>query len=677
MDSVEGVKGETLWPAGESGQQSLRARQPATGAWWSGVAIRYRLPTLVVVHAVLFTLALFCAFLLAYNFRWSVRRPEGVYFWASDLFVPLAALAVPIKVLVFFWAKQYRSSWRYVGLRDLFEVVGTSLVASFAFLTIYFLLENIWESAFGARLIDQDPVPRLRQSSVFLSDWAATIVFVCAAKVLVRFYYEELQPQRAGKPTRVLIVGAGDAGEGVLRELPRMRTERYACVGFLDDQVPELFGRIHNVEILGRTSQIREVCLAQDVQEVLIALPSATPKTIRALVERCEGAGVRFRTVPALADLIEGRVQVNRIRDVDIDDLLGREPVELDTHAIGRSLRDRRVLVTGAGGSIGSEMCRQIAGFEPERLILIEQAENSLFEIERELRKAHPGLRIVPYVGDIVDPARVEEVFSKERPSVVFHAAAHKHVPLMEQNPGEAVKNNVVGTMTIAETCLRFGVDRMVLISTDKAVNPTSVMGCSKRIAELFVQSLTGRGDTHFVTVRFGNVLGSSGSVVPIFKQQIAEGGPVTVTHPEMQRYFMTIPEAAQLVLQAGTMGKGGEIFMLHMGEPVRILDLARDMITLSGLRPGVDIDIVFTGKRAGEKLFEELSAKGEHIGDTGHPKIGIWKHRNEDGEPLREGIQRLIRAAQSHDAALLQSEMKSLVPEYAPESAAPCGTAL
>ncbi len=633
-----------------------------------GVVIRYRTALVVAVHAALFALALLAAFLLAYNFHWVVRSAEEKYVWFNDLYLPLLALALPLKLWVFQWTRQYRGSWRYVGLRDLFGVISASLAGTFLFLTAYFVLENVWQAATGRTLIDTWPGPNLPQSSVFSLDLAATIALVSAAKILVRFYYEDIQPQRAVNPRRALICGAGDAGEAVLRELLRMRRERYLCVGFLDDDAPQLHGRIHDVEILGRTSQIGEICKKFEIEEVLIALPKATPKQIRALVGQCEGTGVLFRTMPAVSDVIEGRVQVSRIRNVDIADLLGREPVELDTEQIGRQLRGKRVLVTGAGGSIGSEMCRQIAAFGPKRLILIEQAENNLFEIDRELRAAHAALDVVPYVADITDRARVGAIFDQERPTAVFHAAAHKHVPMMEINPGEAVKNNIGGTIVVADACLATGVEKMVMISTDKAVNPTSIMGCTKRVAEMYVQGLTGDGVTQFVTVRFGNVLGSSGSVVPIFQEQIARGGPVTVTHPDMTRFFMTIPEAAQLVLQAGTMGKGGEIYMLHMGEPVRIVELARDMITLSGLRPEIDIEIVFCGKRPGEKLFEELLSVGEDIGDTSHPKIMIWKHRPEDREAVHGGVERLTAMADTFTSGQIQAELKSIVPEYSPD---------
>ena len=640
-------------------------------------SVRYRTALVVTAHATLFAVALLSAFLLAYNFRWTISRAEGRYGWFFELYLPLLLISLPVKLFAFQWTGQYRGSWRYVGLRDLFGVIRSTLIGTFFFLIAYFLAEAASQRLAGGTLVGRMPAD-LRQSSVFLLDWAATVVFVSAARILVRFYYEDIQPQRASHVIRVLIAGADDAGEAVLRELLRMRPDRYHCVGFLDDEAAQLHGRIHDVEVLGRTARIREICAEHGVQEVFIALPRATPKTIRALVERCEGTGVRFRTIPAVTDLIEGRFQVSQIREVDITDLLGREPVQLDTDEIGRQLRGKRALVTGAGGSIGSEMCRQIAGFSPQRLILVERAENNLFEIDQELRRTHPKLSVVAYVADVGDVLRIERIVAEEKPSIVFHAAAHKHVPMMEANAGEAIKNNVGGTSVIADACQANGVGKMVMISTDKAVNPTSMMGTTKRVAEMYVQSVSGSAGTQYVTVRFGNVLGSSGSVVPIFRRQIAEGGPVTVTHPDMKRYFMSITEAAQLVLQAGTMGQGGEIYVLDMGEPVKVVDLARDMITLSGLRPGVDIDITFCGIRPGEKRFEELSREDEHIGDTAHPKIGIWKHRPEDPETVRRGVERLLSMADKNSNGEIQAELQRLVPEYAPsttQAASPEGT--
>jgi FlaA1/EpsC-like NDP-sugar epimerase len=369
--------------------------------------------------------------------------------------------------------------------------------------------------------------------------------------------------------------------------------------------------------------------------------------------------------VPSITDIASGKFTVSQIRDVDINDLLGREVVQLDLDLIEAYIRDKVILVTGAGGSIGSEMCRQVCNFAPKLLLLIEQAENPLFYVEQELHSQFPDIAMKAIICDITDRIRVEGLFERYNPEVVIHAAAHKHVPLMERNPGEAIKNNIVGTQTVADAADKWGTTNFVMISTDKAVNPTSIMGSSKRIAEMYIQDLSWTSKTHFVTVRFGNVLGSDGSVVPIFKKQIAEGGPVTVTHPEMKRYFMTIPEASQLVLQAATMGKGGEIFVLDMGEPVRIVDLARELITLSGFRPGEDIEMVFTGPRLGEKLFEELSIKGEDMQPTRHPKIGIWKNIPVNHDKIQAGINGLLDVAKGQDYNEIVQRIKELVPEY------------
>jgi FlaA1/EpsC-like NDP-sugar epimerase len=394
-------------------------------------------------------------------------------------------------------------------------------------------------------------------------------------------------------------------------------------------------------------------------------MPSATRAQIRRVVDLCQGVNLRFKTLPALADLIVGRTQVQQIRDVDINDLLGRVPVTLDEHEIAKFIEARVVMVTGAGGSIGSEMCRQIAQFKPKRLVLVEQAEQHLFDIDRELKANFPEIDIVPYIADIGDVQRIDHLFATERPTAVLHAAAHKHVPMMEHNPGEAVKNNIHGTRVIADAAIAHGCEKFVMISSDKAVNPTSIMGCTKRVAEMYIQGLDERADTQFVSVRFGNVLGSSGSAIPIFKEQIAKGGPVTVTHPDMVRYFMTIPEAAQLVLQAASMGRGGEIFVLDMGEPVRIVDLARDLITLSGFRPEEDIEITFVGIRPGEKLFEELAIEGEDVSRTAHPKIGIWQNRPVQWDDLNTAIKSLLDRADDITREETRTLLKEIVPEF------------
>jgi FlaA1/EpsC-like NDP-sugar epimerase len=397
-------------------------------------------------------------------------------------------------------------------------------------------------------------------------------------------------------------------------------------------------------------------------------MPSASPQQLRRVIHVCEGIKIKFQTVPSITDIASGKLRVSHIRPVEISDLLGkfgREEVQLDMDLIEAFARDKTILVTGAGGSIGSEMCRQLCNFNPKQLLLIEQAENPLFYIERELHKQFTEVNIKAIICNITDKVRVDEIFEEYKPQIVIHAAAHKHVPLMELNAGEAVKNNILGTQIVADAADNYGTSNFVMISTDKAVNPTGIMGSSKRIAEMYIQDLSRTSETHFVTVRFGNVLGSEGSVVPIFKKQIAEGGPVTITHPEMKRYFMTIPEASRLVLQAASMGKGGEIFVLDMGEPVKIVDLARQLITLSGFRPGEDIEMIFTGPRSGEKLFEELSIEGEDMQRTRHPKISIWKNIPMDRDRLRAGINELVTVAKTRTYSEIVREIKELVPEY------------
>lgn len=500
---------------------------------------------------------------------------------------------------------------------------------------------------------------------VIMLDLFTTIVILSAIRMVIRLYHEEyFSASRAGVK-RFLIVGAGDAGEALLREMMRIKAGEYEVVGFVDDDAVKKGLRIHGITVLGGVEELPRICEEKKIDEIGIAMPSASHHQLRRVVQVCQGTKIRFRTVPSITDIASGKLLVSQIRDVDINDLLGRDVVELDLDHIEAFLKDKVILVTGAGGSIGSEMCRQVCTFGPKLLLLVEQAENPLFFIERELRKDFEGVAIEALICDITDKERIEQLFVKYKPEVVIHAAAHKHVPLMEINPGEAIKNNVVGTMTVADASDRHGVDDFVMISTDKAVNPTSIMGSTKRVSEMYIQDLNSTSNTHFVTVRFGNVLGSNGSVVPIFKKQIADGGPVTVTHPEMCRYFMTIPEASRLVLQAATMGKGGEIFVLDMGEPVKIVELARELITLSGFRPGEDIEIEFSGMRPGEKLFEELSIEGEDMLPTDHSKIGVWNNIPKDRQALRNEISKLISIAQSQDHGKIVDVIKQLIPEY------------
>ncbi|MCG3127760.1 MAG: UDP-N-acetyl-alpha-D-glucosamine C6 dehydratase [Phycisphaerae bacterium] len=622
---------------------------------WTELMRTQRVWVSVASHLVLFALSWFLAFCLAYNFRFT--QPV----WFLDLFLPMLPLVVVVKLVIFHVRGLFHAWWRYVGLRDLFAVTQASWIC-------FLLIWAVYYATMNAYLLGIGPMPSAGQDfpdSVFLLDFAGTIALVCGARVAVRLYHEEIRPEGESNLPRLLILGAGDCGANVVREILRMPLLRYRVVGFLDDDTSKHRARIHGVEVLGPIADIKQLAEDRSVDEILIAMPSATKAQIRRVVELCQGTNIRFKTVPAMADLIAGKVSVSQFRNVEINDLLGRAPVALDATDIRAFISTRVVMVTGAGGSIGSEMCRQIASFGPQRLVLVERAEQHLFEIEQELRRSFPALNVVPCLCDIADARRVDQLFAAERPAAVYHAAAHKHVPMMEYNPGEAIKNNVAGTRVIADAAARHGCEKFVMVSTDKAVNPTSIMGASKRVAEMYIQGLDQRCDTQFVTVRFGNVLGSSGSVIPIFKEQIARGGPVTVTHPDMVRYFMTIPEAAQLVLQAGFMGRGGEIFVLDMGDPVKIVDLARDLITLSGFRPGEDIEIVFSGMRPGEKLYEELSIEGEDVSRTAHPKIGIWKNRPEEWEPLVRAIDDLVASADELARDEARRRLRQIVPEF------------
>jgi FlaA1/EpsC-like NDP-sugar epimerase len=633
---------------------------------------------------------------LAVRHDFSFHGNGGGPGWFWVYFLRLLPLVMGIKVAVWLALGLHRGAgtWRYTGLGDALRLLAGSLIALGLVIAAY----NTWQmvqlrSAGGRELA----VPRLPES-LFVLDWLFGVFLVGGARIAARLLYEESRPIAAGGMVRLLIIGAGDAAAAVLREIARMPEQRYRIVGLLDDDAAKHGLRIGGGgvggggKVLGPISTLPRVCREQQVGEILIALPSATNQEMQRIISLCRatqmeadaggtngtvaGSGaIRFRTVPSLQDILAGKAAATQVRDVGVNDVLGRDAVDMDLAAVGAMIHGQTVLVSGAGGSIGSELCRTICRFEPGLLVLVDKAENAMFEIERELKKACPGVKIVPAIGDISDAVRVEQIFADFEPSIVFHAAAHKHVPLAESNPGEAIRNNVFGTKTLADAAAAAGVKNFVMISTDKAVNPSSIMGATKRCAEIYIQALSHRQlkpqaaglRTNFITVRFGNVLGSNGSVVPIFKQQIAAGGPVTVTHPEMRRYFMTIPEASQLVLQAGALGHRGEIFVLDMGKPVRILDLARDLIILSGLRPDVDIPIVFTGLRPGEKLYEELSIKGENMAATRHPKIAVWKSTPADHGRVQKMIDELEPLQHCTDRRRVLAALKAFVPEMRP----------
>jgi FlaA1/EpsC-like NDP-sugar epimerase len=465
--------------------------------------------------------------------------------------------------------------------------------------------------------------------------------------------------------TPTLLIGAGRAGAMVAKEIVARPDSGIQVVGFLDDDNHLRGMTVEGFPILGNTTELRRFAQAHGVKQAIITIASAPQQAIRRIVEVCEQSGLPAKIIPPLHEIVEGRINLAKIHEVSIEDLLRRSPVRLDLQEIERIVRNQVVLVTGAGGSIGSELCRIILRLKPATLILVDQAENSLFHIHGELAPKSADILLVPCIADICDENRMDWIFAEHRPSIVFHAAAHKHVPMMEWNPGEAVKNNIVGTRIIATLADARQVERFVMISTDKAVNPTSVMGVSKRVAELFIQALAQKSSTRFMTVRFGNVLGSAGSVIPIFQRQIASGGPVTVTHPEMKRYFMTIPEACQLVLQAAALGEGGELFILDMGEPVKIVDLARDLIRLSGLCEGQDVEIRFTGLRPGEKLFEELALGEEDVLKTEHPRIFIGKVKAAAFVWLRRQIDELAELATGSDVGKVLAKLKEIVPQY------------
>jgi FlaA1/EpsC-like NDP-sugar epimerase len=557
------------------------------------------------------------------------------------------AVVVLVQAIAFHYFGLYRGVWRFASLPDLIRIVRAVLVGVLFFAVAIFFISRM------------QGVPR----SVFVLYGILLVALLGSSRMMVRWSKERRLYR--GESNRVLIVGAGKAGEMLVRDLLRTRDELYAPVGFVDDSIRKQGREIHGIRVLGTCHEMIGLVERLDVNLIVLALPSANPSQMRRLVELCEKTGVPFRTLPPIDSLMSGQVTLNQLREVSIDDLLGREPVALDWQAIETELRGKKVLVTGAGGSIGSELCRQIARLRPAHLILLDSGEFNLYSIEMELTKKFPRLPISRCLNDVVDRPAVEKVFAESRPEIVFHAAAYKHVPMLEDQVREAARNNVLGTRTMAEVADRFGCETFVMISTDKAVNPANVMGTSKRAAEIFCQNLNKRSQTRFVTVRFGNVLGSAGSVVPLFKQQIEAGGPVTVTHREITRYFMTIPEACQLILQASVMGDGGEIFVLDMGEPIKIAYLAEQMIRLSGKVPGEDIDIAYTGLRPGEKLYEELFHEKEALQSTHHEKILLARHREFDWQRLTEILDGMVIACHSYHEANIRGLLSELVPEW------------
>lgn len=558
-----------------------------------------------------------------------------------DLILSCLPLLLTIRIATFYLFGLYNRMWRYASISELLAITGAVTVSTVLI--------------FVATLALKEPFPR----SIYIISWFLNIIFIGASRMCIRVsaHFRSVVNE---KQSRVLILGAGDTGYLLAREINMSQSQK-ELVGFIDDDENKRDQRLLGVKVLGNRRELSNIVDKYQIDEIIIAIPSLNDKQLREMIGDCHKTGCLVKVVPLLREL-NGRPSLEKLRQVNLEDLLGREPVHLDSTLLAGYLRGKRVLVTGAGGSIGSELCRQIAKYHPETMVLLGKGENSIYEIEQELHNKFPELKLESVIADVRKRKRIRSIFARHRPQVVFHAAAHKHVPLMESQPEEAVENNIFGTKTVAEAARYFEVETFVMISTDKAINPTSVMGTTKRVAEQIVQGMNQISRTKFVVVRFGNVLGSRGSVVPLFQKQIAAGGPVTITDPEMKRYFMTIPEAVQLVLQAGSMARGGEVFVLDMGEPVKIYDMACTLIELAGLRPHKDIKIEFTGLRPGEKLFEELLTSEEGTTATTHEKIF---RANLQAVDLKELLLKLRRFHHVKDSQEVRKILAAIVPSF------------
>ena len=615
--------------------------------------INRRAITLIAVHAAIFAIAFFLAFFVRNDFK--------LESWLPTYLATVGGL-IAVKLAVFYLLGHCHASWTRVAFGDLTNLLWGATLSMLVLASIdSFVISTGWLG-----------VPRV-QRSVILLDWACTILLIGGMRAVYRSVREELRPLFSGRPARsAIIVGANRSGELIARNLMAASQNPYFILGFLDDDPHLKHSRVAGIEVLGSVDEAGVEVRRRRVDDVIVQSGTLTGKRFRRLLDECTAGGATVKVLPAIDELLNGQSDPShvRLRSVEIKDLLRREPVKLDDSAIRALIEGRTVMVTGAGGSIGSEICRQVLRFSPRRLLLVERGENALFLVEQEFARLDPKPAFEPLIADVTDAQRMEQIFATYQPEVVFHAAAHKHVPMMEWNPAEAIKNNVLGTRQVAILADRYGVREFVSISTDKAVNPTSVMGCSKLLAERFVQAISQDSKTKFIVVRFGNVLASNGSVVPTFQEQIRRGGPITVTHPGIERFFMTIPEASQLVLQAATQGSGGEIFVLDMGESVKIVDLARDLIALSGLEHD-DIEIVFTGLRPGEKLFEELYFDDERRVSTKHPKVFCAMHRPADLHAVEAMLQDLAEVI-DESPEVVRARLREVVPEYATEPGSP-----
>lgn len=579
-------------------------------------------------------------------------RPFAHKFATSYSLTALAILAL-LQVMSYYHFRVYRGLWRFCSLNDVVRILRATVCATLLVIPILYMVS----------LLQYIPRSILPLYNILL------VTILCGARLLFRIHWDKRNKDGVVNDVkRVLVIGAGQAGEGLIRDLKRTRS--YLPVGLVDDSVSKRGLEVHGVRVIGTIEELTALSTQYKVDLIFIAIPSARSAVMRRIVNHCERCRIPFRTLPSIQELVAGRVEVNALREVDIEDLLGRDQVELNWDKIAASIQKKRVLVTGAGGSIGSELCRQIMALQPEQLLTLDNSEYNLYKIEMELKERFPEIPIKIALANVVDSVAVDYVFQEFNPDIVFHAAAYKHVPLLEDQVRVAVQNNVIGTQVIAEASVAVGVEKFILISSDKAVNPTNIMGTTKRVAEIYCQNLNSRVSTQFITVRFGNVLGSVGSVVPLFQKQLQKGGPLTVTHPDMQRYFMTIAEACQLILQATVNGVGGEIFVLDMGEPVNISYLAEQMIRLAGKEPGKDIAIEYTGLRPGEKLFEELFHTSEQLIHTEHAKLFKAKFRQIDWEELTKSVRMINQACAIHQNDELLVLLKSLVPEFSCDEA-------
>ncbi|WP_353572855.1 nucleoside-diphosphate sugar epimerase/dehydratase [Candidatus Albibeggiatoa sp. nov. BB20] len=588
-------------------------------------------------------LAWVLAILIRYNFQ-----PDNEDFAAIYLF----PIIMTLQVWIAWRSGLQRGIWRYVSMHDVRLMLNVAFSGTLVAALVLFILIRL------------DNIPR---SSLLFYPFILIILW-SIPRLAYRLWYEHsLNFFYIPIPTtqqKVLILGAGTSGDMLVRDMVRTPQYGYIPIGFLDDQTKLLGGKLHGIPVLGSIEDVQDIVAELDIDVIIIAIPSATDEQMQRVVELCEQSKVPFRTLPKLDNVVNGQVDLTTLRDVSIDDLLGRAKVELDWQIIQTNLQQKTVMVTGGGGSIGSELCRQVAKLNPQQLIIFERSEFNLYQIELQLRQTFPALTLHACLGDITDKITLTHILQRYQPQVIFHAAAYKHVPMLQNQVRQAAYNNVLGTQRLADLASQYQCETFVMISTDKAVNPTNVMGTTKRIAEIYCQGLNERTDTQFITVRFGNVLGSAGSVVPLFKQQIQRGGPVTVTHPDISRYFMTIPEACQLILQGSAMGQGGEIFVLDMGKPIKICYLAEQMIRLSGKTPGQEIKIEYTGLRAGEKLHEELFHHDEEFAQTQHQKIFLALHRTNHWERTQDLLQQIEQACNVYDETKILGILQTLVPE-------------